>query len=255
MDLSPLQVSRLSVVSLSIHTNPSYVQGEGMQQPSQLTVAATLAEQTGDAPLFRCQLDVSIADNWPEPPPPYLVHARVAGMFRFLDDTSDNIKTMRQIVAHTGVSILYGFARDIILQSTALGERGPILMPLITVSDLAAELLNPPHASHQIRPIDQQSPSRMYVVVGLVRNFNPDPYGEIFVEEVKTVVVCQTPEQARAVARQFFSKHRIGIDEVRVFTVPDFDADPDDVLVNRDTVEAWIEEATLTPDDKVSNGG
>lgn len=82
---------------------------------------------------------------------PYTIEINVTGLFAFDPSTEiDGNRTLR-MVAFNGLSMLYGFARDIVLQMTALGEHGPFMLPATNLADIASSLSEavPPPATSE----------------------------------------------------------------------------------------------------------
>lgn len=92
------------------------------------------------SPVYTCRLTITLLPGESEQRHPYSVHIRVNGLFAFTHQSEIAEADRRRMVALSGVTMLYGFARDTVLHVTALSQHGPFMLPALNLVDLPNQL-------------------------------------------------------------------------------------------------------------------
>jgi len=143
LQFAPMQPVRFWTGDLSVKVNPSYAPKPDQVPIPHITMTVKLEEgvQPGGGPAFRCQLDVATTQSAANEPLPYAVEAQVIGLFAFIREAQIEAAAARNMVAHNGVALLYGMARDVVVQHTSMAVHGPLMLPAINLTEFAAQLL------------------------------------------------------------------------------------------------------------------
>jgi preprotein translocase subunit SecB len=135
MDVSALQPLRLTVTELCVQANEEFVP-PAVAPAGRVTVLIESGEgsdQEGNA-IFRLRLTIRSEHAPDDPPVPYTFTVRLDAMFGFLPGAAVPDEDKRRLVAFSGVALLYGFARDVLLQATAFGTWGTVFLPLLNLT-------------------------------------------------------------------------------------------------------------------------
>lgn len=150
MALAPLVPVRFWISDVSIRANPGFqaIPGRVLIPLVQLHVKLERAENSAQ---FRCQVSIQAPSNDRADAAnqgtavslqfPYAIEMQVSGLFAFDEATEIDPDRMPRMVAFNGLSMLWGFARDIVLQMTALGQHGPFMLPAVNLTETAESLM------------------------------------------------------------------------------------------------------------------
>jgi hypothetical protein len=158
MNFSALQPATFSVTSTLIRANSAYQpQPDRRKLPNvNLETSLEIGVTAMGTPAFRCALMIRTpvvpagnegegsllpADDPAMPEIPYVIEIGVSGAFSFAPEVEIDAQAMSRMVAFNGISMLYGFARDALLQYTAMGSNGPFMLPALDISDHASRLI------------------------------------------------------------------------------------------------------------------
>jgi preprotein translocase subunit SecB len=132
MENAPLQPLRFWIESSSFELVDDY-----QPQPNSRVVPLVRIDmQIGVGQLedgtdaYRHRLTIT-APAEPDTRVPYRVKLVVSGSFVFINEVQLDEETKRHQVATSGLALTYGFARDALLQQTALGVHGPFMLPAV----------------------------------------------------------------------------------------------------------------------------
>lgn len=154
-----MQPVRFWTEGVAVRPNPQYEAQSVAPSLPGVTISAALSNFEG-APAFRCQLDVSLPGDNPGEYAPYEIQLRVIGDFAFAQDGQPDLPAMTKMVAFNGLAMLYGFARDLILQQTTLSSHGPFLLPAVNLTQLAERIAQPAEQVGSVEPGTNPRPSR-----------------------------------------------------------------------------------------------
>ncbi|MGE0540347.1 MAG: protein-export chaperone SecB [Dehalococcoidia bacterium] len=176
MDYSPLQPMRFWVDESRVVANAEY---EGPSSPTRLpkvSLNIQVAEGKSDdgRPIYHCQLKVNLAPDLPDQPLTYDVDLAVSGFFTFAQEVELSPPEMSRLVAFNGIAMLYGFARDAILQQTSLGPHGPLMLPAVNLTEIAAQLQPPAPPAETTEEARLDSPVRRRTRKKRSAETNPD---------------------------------------------------------------------------------
>lgn len=143
MNFAAMQPIKLWVDDLVLNANNSYQPEEQQRQLPRVQLGVSVEEgiHPDGVPIFRCRLDSQVAPANPAHPLPYSAQVKVTGIFGFVKEAELEEKAMRRLVAFNGVAMLYGFARDVIMQHTALGPHGQFMLPALDLAQTADDLV------------------------------------------------------------------------------------------------------------------
>ncbi len=149
MNNSPMQPVRFFIDEITVRTNHNYTPKPGIANVPQITVSDSFehGEDPQGNPVFRHCLKVVTTPINPEQSLPYTVEASVIGFFTRIMGAKIEGDVLQRLAAFNGLAMLYGFARDVVVQTTANAEHGPFMLPAVDLTDLAAKLLEPPEAA------------------------------------------------------------------------------------------------------------
>lgn len=142
MQIAAMQPLRLWVMHVAIQAHEEFHAADTRPLPY-VSVGAQMEEgvDAGGNPLFRCVLNVATDADAPADAVPYTATIQVSGVFAFLDQGKLEPADRRRMVAINGIAMLYGFARDVIAQYTALSAHGPLMLPALNIMGLSERLL------------------------------------------------------------------------------------------------------------------
>jgi hypothetical protein len=90
--------------------------------------------------LYRCQVRLEIAPETDTGVLPYELSLAVSGVFMFPPEARVAPAQQHHMVALSGIALTYGFARDVVLQQTAIAAHGVFLLPTLDLTDVRSRL-------------------------------------------------------------------------------------------------------------------
>lgn len=161
MQIAAMQPLRLWVMHVAIQAHEEFHTASATRLLPYVSVGTQMEEgvDAGGNPLFRCVLNVATDADAPADAVPYTATIQVSGVFAFLDQGKLEGADRRRMVAFNGIAMLYGFARDVIAQYTALSAHGPLTLPALNITDLSERLLADAEAAPAARAPENGSPS------------------------------------------------------------------------------------------------
>jgi preprotein translocase subunit SecB len=130
MKLSPIQLEAYALSDLAYRANQDHKPDQETAYRDEDIVVDHKCERTpGDDRLWEATLSLRIQPR-AEANAPFYVSLQLSGLVRALPELqSDNIEQLMRV---NGASLLYGVAREVVRQVTALGPFSPLLIPSVT---------------------------------------------------------------------------------------------------------------------------
>jgi len=110
------------------------------QRPRQSNTNATAQIQRLPDKSFRCWLTLQVQAGASLADLPYFVGMQVMADFVAFEAPGPDESVITRSVCHNGLAMLYGFARDTLLNLTTSALNGPLLLPAVNLTDLAEQL-------------------------------------------------------------------------------------------------------------------
>lgn len=140
MEFASLQPVQLWIDEISIQVNPDFKSDSGPRRAPNVTLETRIEElldEDGNIVLYRPAIRVEASPIDGEQILPYEVAVAVSGLFAFPIGANLAQSEMRRTVAFNGLAILYGFARDVVLHDTAMGQHGAMILPAVNLVSIA----------------------------------------------------------------------------------------------------------------------
>jgi len=110
-------------------TPPSFDPGK------HIDVDIQISQHQTETHLYLIILTVKLQDT-PEAKTPYRIELVLNGIFRFVEDEEKDDTLRDRFLTNGGSTVLYGAAREFVMQLTARGPAGPILLPAVSFPPL-----------------------------------------------------------------------------------------------------------------------
>ncbi len=130
MKLSPIQLEAYALSDLAYRANQDHKPDQDTAYRDDDIVVEHKCERTqGDDRLWEASLSLRIQPR-AEANAPFYISLQLSGLVRALPELqSDNVEQLMRV---NGASLLYGVAREVVRQVTALGPFSPLLIPSVT---------------------------------------------------------------------------------------------------------------------------
>jgi preprotein translocase subunit SecB len=134
MQLSPLQLKRLFLRSVSVKAAEQFVRED--EAAGALTVnVLELSQNTEDSNKWRVVVQILLHESDDGAEPPYDVAVEVEGYFEYASSEPVDLEAGRVVVVN-GAGLLYSAAREHIWMLTSRGRWGSFMLPTVDLRDL-----------------------------------------------------------------------------------------------------------------------
>jgi preprotein translocase subunit SecB len=130
MKLSPIQLEAYALSDLTYRANQEHKPDEPTAyREEDIAIDHTCTRIGADQSVWTVTLSLNIQPR-AEANAPFYISLQLSGLVRALPELqSDNIEQLMRV---NGASLLYGVAREVVRQVTALGPFSPLLIPSVT---------------------------------------------------------------------------------------------------------------------------
>lgn len=136
----PLRLESYYIDKLTFAVNPQYWQDNDENDEScrfaaenHVEVDTEILQHGIEKTLFQITMSVKLTDT-AAAKTPYHISLAMNGIFRIEDGTDE--ETLDRFLTNAGATILYGAAREFVMQLTARGPAGPIILPAVSFPPL-----------------------------------------------------------------------------------------------------------------------
>jgi len=149
MNIAPLQLEAYALVDLVCRTNQEHRPDQPMDpHPEEFSVEDRVQPVPEESRLWVLALNVRLQSR-PEANAPYSILLQLNGWVRALEGFDP--PNLEHLVRTNGLAMLYGTAREIVRQTTAMGPFPPVLLPSVNFLPTAAPKTQPPAESRSHR--------------------------------------------------------------------------------------------------------
>jgi preprotein translocase subunit SecB len=138
----PVEIENYAVDRLTLESNSAFDESKPME--SSLGLSHSLQQHVSDPLRFRVTMDIVVREATErapgedgEPNWPYRIHLRIMGYFAFAEGTPEEV--VSQMLPTNGLVMLYGVARGVVAQVTAVSHWGKFVLPSVNFVEYLRE--------------------------------------------------------------------------------------------------------------------